>query len=216
MKNLKSILFIAALSVCGLTTTTAQTQYDYLPGGGMPIVMNSVVESCFFFNFDGDPTGTNEIKIVHGLNAGCYLASATGIPIYAPTNNVNGVDLWSDCNHNNFFNWYSDTAWISKGSTRLSSGSHVLPFMYDGKIGYFVLKLTTGSDTLRVRGNKFSITKRDFECYQLIPPVNPIRNQDEAPKKYEDLNNLGQPVDEFYSGLVFRKYEDGSTKKIYR
>ena len=212
---MKKQILILALSLLSVTAVKSQTQFDYI--GGITIVMNSTVDACFFFNFDGDPTGTNELKIVHGLNAGCYLASATGTPIYAPTHNVNGVDLWSDCDHNTFFNWPSDTALIMKGSTRLTQGSHVLPFKYNDKIGYFVLKLTTGSDTLKVRGYKFNIAPRDFECYQLIPPINPVRNTNQIdPRSFNDFNNLGQPIDEYYTGLVIRVYEDGRIERTYR
>lgn len=217
MKSLKSILFIAALSVCSLTTTsTAQTQYDYLPGGGMPIVMNSAVEACFFFNFDGDPTGINELKIVHGLNAGCYLASATGIPIYAPTNNVNGVDLWTDCTDNEFSSWDSDTAWISIDTNRLINGSHVLPFMYNNEVGFFVLKIDPGSDTLIVRGYVFGIDPKDFACYNLESTAGIEEHTNKFTGTFTDFNLMGQLVDEYYTGLTIRVFENGSTRKIYR
>lgn len=215
MKIFKSILLIAALSVCSLATT-AQTQYDYLPNGGMPIVMNSTVESCFFFNFDGDPNGTNELKIVHGLNTGCYMASATGTPINAHTHNVNGIDLWTDCTDNNFSYWDSDTAWISIGSTRLISGSHVLPFMYGNEVGFFVLKIYPNSDTLIFRGYQFGIDPKDFECYNLEATAGIELPAAKFTGIFTDFNLMGQLVDEYHTGLTIRVFENGRTKKIYR
>ena len=134
---MKRLLFILLFPLLG----TSQTQFDYLPGGGMPIVMSSSVEACFFFNFDGDPTGTNELKIVHGLNAGCYLASTTRTPINAPTHilEMNGTEFWSDCDGSFNRRWNSDTAWIKRNGVSLSPGSHVLPFTSGNNFGYFSL-----------------------------------------------------------------------------
>jgi hypothetical protein len=207
---MKKILFLFA--VVTALTSNSQIQWDYL--GGLPINMHSTVDACMFFDFEQN--GSNEVKIVHGDDAGCYMTSCTGIPIYAPTHNINGVDLWSDCDHNNFFNWPSDTAWILKGNTRLTSGSHVLPFKYDGKVGYFVLKITSGSDTLKVRGYKFQIPTRDFECYDLVPPRTLIRTLENNSLLYKDYNILGFEVDEYYTGFTFRVYEDGTRETIYK
>lgn len=209
-----TINFLVAMLLA--TVGFSQTQYDYLPGGGMPVVMNSTVEACFFFNFDGDPTGTNEIKIVHGLNAGCYLASATGTPIYAPTHNVNGVDLWSDCEGSFSRRWNSDTAWIQKNGTAIMPGSHVLPFTYGNKFGFFVLKLSAGSDTLIVRGYQFNILPEDFKCYNLEATARIEEHINKFTGTFTDFNLMGQLVDEYHTGLTIRVYEDGSTQKIYR
>lgn len=211
---MKIINFLVAMLLT--TASFSQTQFDYLPDGGMPIVMNSAVEACFFFNFDGDPTGTNELKIVHGLNAGCYLASATGIPIYAPTQNVNGVKFWSDCEGSFSRRWNSDTAWIQKNGTALTPGSHVLPFTYDNKFGFFVLKLSAGSDTLIVRGHQFNILPEYFECYNLESTAGIEEHTNKFTGRFTDFNLMGQLVDEYYTGLTIRVFENGSTKKIYR
>lgn len=210
MKKLLTVLTLA-LTAFG---SYSQLQWDYL--GGIPIEMNSPIASCFYFNFDSDLLGSNEIKIVHGKNSGCYITSTTSTPVYMPTNRVSGVDMWSDCNNNNFFNWNSDTAYISKGNARLAKGNHVLPFKYNEKIGYFVIKITEGSDTLKVRGYKFNINPRDFECYKLIEPRSSVRNVSSQTMLFKEFNHMGQPVDEFYSGLVIRVYEDGTREQVIK
>lgn len=207
MKKLLTVLTLALT----VFSSYSQLQWDYL--GGIPIEMNSPIASCFYFNFDSDLLGSNEIKIVHGENSGCYMTSTSNIPVYMPANRVNGVDMWSDCNDGNFFNWNSDTAYISKGNVRLAKGNHVLPFKYNEKIGYFVIKITEGSDSLKVRGYLFNIQMRNFECYELIPETKRTVGNE---LNFIEYNNLGLPAKETDTGLVFRRYENGEVKQIYK
>lgn len=204
MNKLFSLSILCFLS----TFSISQTQWDYL--GGLPVNMKSEVDACLLLDFEQN--GSNEIKIVHGENAGCYFTSNTDIHIYAPTDDKG---FWSDCNNSNLTGWTSDTAWIQKNGVRLSEGSHVLPFLYEDKYGFLVLKLTSGSDTLKVRGYMFLIDPNEFECYNLAQQLG-LTEDNLISEEFEDYNLLGQKVDEYHSGLTIRLYQSGYTIKIYK
>lgn len=207
MKKLFALSILCFLS----TFVSSQTQWDYL--GGYPIEMNSAIDACVYFDFESN--GSNEIKIVHGINAGCYITTNTDIPVYMPTHVVQGVNFWSDCNIQDTSKWHSDTAYIHKNGIQLDYGSHVLPFKYENKFGYFVLKLDPASDTLKVRGYVFQINPENFECYELSPTLG-IEELDLKSGKFEDYNLIGQKVDEYHSGLTIRVFESGYSIKIYK
>lgn len=160
MKNFLFFSFLITTLVC-----ESQTQWDYL--GGLPIEMNSTLASCMYFDFEQN--GSNEVKIVHGIDVGCYFTSCTNVQAYTPTHakTEDKAPFWSDCTAD-LSGWTSDTAYISKNESRLDNGSHVLPFKYGNKYGFFVLKLDAGSEILKVRGYVFLINPKNFNCY-VIP-----------------------------------------------
>ncbi len=206
---MKSILLLFTLIYL---SGFSQLQWDYL--GGFPVEMDSQIDACIYLDFEQN--GSNEVKIVHGINGGCYFTTDTDIPIYAPTHNINSkTEFWSDCDISDTSCWVSDTAYIRKNGEQLSVGSHVLPFKYGDKFGYFVLKLDAGSDTLKIRGYVFQIDPKDFECYQL-PSTAGIKELNLNSGKFKDYNMIGQEVNEYHSGLTIRVFESGHSTKVYK
>jgi hypothetical protein len=160
---MKTMIMVLALFLTALTVN-AQTQFDYL--GGMPI--NSNITGCFYIDLNTGNTnvGINDVKFVHGNGEiyfeGIYADSAkmTGT---TPTIRL-GKSMWNDCNPpTNVFD--KSRVYVMTTLSRLSEGSHVLPFKYNDLCNYIVLRVE--GSMIYIRGWKFNIDPQLYECYRL-------------------------------------------------
>lgn len=203
MKNFITVLtlFLTALF------SNAQTQFDYL--GAMPV--NANITGCFFMDLNtfNTNTGENDVKLAHG-NGSIYFASIYSDSAFMPSNNDG---FWLDCSGEMSFN--SERAYIIKDGITLTKGSHVLPFTHSNKIHYLVIEVIS-NELILIRGWVFNIDPDEFECYELTDLELGLQEHSIYSQKYTDYNEIGQPINEYYSGFVIRVYSNGQIIKTYK
>lgn len=215
MKTFKLLLLVAAFGAAiYYTEARAQTQFDYF--GGIGISANST--GCLYIDVDTyiSPLGINDVVLVHG-NGEIYFDDVIGDSMRAPARSMkytNNKKLWADCNvsTNNFS---EERVYILRDLQNVTPGSHVLPFKYKDFYNYLVLRVTT--DSVIVRGWVFHIVPEDWECYDLEAQRSieqPIKKDEEF--TFKDYDNMGFEVDEYYRGLIIRRYSNGKSEHIYR
>lgn len=202
--------FITVLTLF-LTTlfSNGQTQFDYL--GGMPV--NANITGCFYIDLNTGNTGLglNDVKLVHG-NGEIYFDALYADSILTPSVLViDSIPFWEDCFDFNYYQY--QRVWIVKGSDNIGLGNHVLPFEYSGLRHYLVVNLIT-PDSLVIRGWAFNLDKDDFTCFDLNTLS--VKDYSLNSQEYKEYNELGQVINEYYSGFVIRVYSNGETIKTYK
>lgn len=204
MKTIITLLLATTLAI----TASAQTQFDYL--GGLPIYSN--VEGCFFIdlNTDSSGVGENDLKIVH-TDSTIYFESVDSELAYMPSyESESKKDLWSDCSTGQSYN--SNRAYIINKTETIGLGTHILPFTHSGYHHYIVINVVSITE-IRIRGWVFNITSDNFDCTGVLSID---ENKATESMNFTDYNTIGQRVDEYFTGVIIRVYDNGTSKRIIK